>query len=289
MFHYSKMRLPFAKYGRLPSKGGRYDSALRIQAPNPPGTSTGRGRTNSRSCSAIPRTAQAAFSGSNGTRRSGAHSLSPPVRHHLRGHAAHREVRPAPAGCEGDALRRRAGRPGILPDDFLWELKKGVYRSPLIKHGRPETFYLGNWKAAKGAPDLRQGRRDAHSRPELTRIERVYKNSKLRLRDLAKLPNVFRTLSCHDAHAALAALGAKGSRRCIAARFTIPARSGAARRRSGDRQRSAAHEAGQGHRLICAGVLGSGRHLGWMAGCGRTGLLPRARRPRRKISDDGSQ
>jgi hypothetical protein len=44
----------------------------------------------------------------------------------------------------------------------------------------------------------------------LTRIERVYKNSKLRLRDVAKLPNVFHTLSCHDAHAAFAALGAKG-------------------------------------------------------------------------------
>ena len=45
---------------------------------------------------------------------------------------------------------------------------------------------------------------------KLTRIERVYKNSKLRLRDVAKLPNVFHTLSCHDAHAAFAALGAKG-------------------------------------------------------------------------------
>ena len=47
------------------------------------------------------------------------------------------------------------------------------------------------------------------SQPEVDAIG-MYKDSRLRLGDLADLPNVFDTLSCYDAHAAFAALGAQG-------------------------------------------------------------------------------
>jgi hypothetical protein len=213
MFHYSKIAsFPFSKYGRLPSKGGRYEAALRIQAPNPPGDINGAWSHEFALLQCNPK------NGAGGLLRlewnpakwsalAAAHlfgTISAVMLHTEKFDQRLQDAKVTRFDAAVDVI-------GILPDDFLWELKKGVYRSQLNKDGRLETLYLGNWKAAKGGVRIYDKGAEMHIPGlKLTRIERVYKNSKLRLRDVAKLPNVFRTLSCHDAHAAFAALGAKG-------------------------------------------------------------------------------
>jgi len=193
-------------------RGGRYESALRIQAPNPPGDIHG------------PWSHEFALLQCNS--KNGAGGLlrlewnpakwSAPASAHLFGTIAsvmlHTEkFDQLLQDAKVTRLDVALDVPGIRPDDYLWELKKGVYRNPIIKAGRLETLYLGNWKAAKGGIRIYdKGAEMGLPGLTLTRIERVHKNNKLRLRDLAALPNVFHTLSCHDDHGALTGLGALG-------------------------------------------------------------------------------
>jgi hypothetical protein len=213
MFHFSKTAyFPFAKYGRLPAKGGRYESALRIQAPNPPGDIHGAwsqefALLQCNSKNGAGGLLRLEWNPAKWSASASAHlfgTIAAVMLHTDKFDQLLQDAKVTRIDAALDVL-------GILPDDYLWELKKGIYRSQLNKDGRLETLYLGNWKAAKGGVRIYDKGAEMHLPGlKLTRIERVYKNSKLRLRDMTKLPNIFHTLSCHDAYAAFAALGAKG-------------------------------------------------------------------------------
>jgi hypothetical protein len=213
MFHYSKPGyFPFAQYGRVAAKGGRYESALRIHAPNPPGDIHGAWSKEFALLQCNPK------NGAGGLLRLewNPAKWSATASAHLFGTVSavmlHTEkFDQLLQDAKVTRLDVALDVPDVLPDDYLWELAKGVYRNPIIKRGRLETQYLGNWKAAKGGIRVYdKGAEMGFPNLKLTRIERVYKNSKLRLRDVAALPNVFHTLACHDAHAALAGLGVAG-------------------------------------------------------------------------------
>jgi hypothetical protein len=212
MFHYSKPGyFPLAKYGRIAAKGGRYESARRIHAPNPPGDIHGAWSEEFALLQCNPK------DGAGGLLRLewNPAKWSATASARLFGTVSAVMLNTA----EFDQLLQDAkvtrldvalDVPGIRPDDYL-SVRKGIYRSQLNKDGRLETLCLGNWKAAKGGVRIYdKGAEMGLPGLKLTHIERVYKNSKLRLRDIAALPNVFHSLSCHDAHAAFAALGAQG-------------------------------------------------------------------------------
>jgi hypothetical protein len=213
MFHFAKPGFfPFAKHGRIPAKGGRYEAALRIHSPNLPGDIQGAWSTEFAFLQCNPKNGQGGFLRLEWNPA----KWSPSAKAHLFGTISAVMLRPAKfdqllADAKVTRLDVALDVPGIRPDDCLWELKKGVYRSSIIKGGTPETLYLGNLKAAKGGIRIydKGAEMDVPSL-KLTRIERVYKNSKLRLCDLTDLPNVFHTLSCLDANAAMAGLGTAG-------------------------------------------------------------------------------
>jgi hypothetical protein len=213
MFYFSKPGyFSFGKYGRISAKGGRYEAALRIHAPNPPDDIYGMWSREFALLQCNPKNGKGGFLRLEWNPA----KWSPSASAHLFGNVSavmlHTEkFDELLANAKVTRLDVALDVQGIRPDDYLWEQSRGVYRGPLNKSGKLETLYLGNWKAAKGGIRIYdKGAEMGLPSLTMTRIERVYKNSNLRLGDLTKLPNVFHTLSCRDAHAALASLGVVG-------------------------------------------------------------------------------
>ncbi len=158
-------------------------------------TSTASGPRNSRSFNATPGTERAVFSALSGTRPKWSAAGSSHLFGTLSAVMLHTSkfdnlLADAPVTRLDVALDVY----GIRPDDYVWELSKGIYRNPIMKEGKLQTLYLGNRNAAKGRALVRiydKGAELGVPNLELTRIERVFKNNKLRVRDLPALSNVF--------------------------------------------------------------------------------------------------
>jgi hypothetical protein len=152
MFHFAKPGyFPFAKHGRISAKGGRYEAALRIHSPNLPGDIQGPWSTEFAFLQCNPKNGQGGFLRLEWNPA----KWSPSAKAHLFGTISAVMLHPANfdqllADAKVTRLDVALDVPGIRPDDYLWELKKGVYRSSINKGGNPETLYLGNLKAAKG-------------------------------------------------------------------------------------------------------------------------------------------
>jgi hypothetical protein len=209
-----KGHYPFEYYGRITTRGGRYETALRVHAPNPPGDPNGKWSKVFALLQCNPR------NGMGGYLRLEFNPAkwSPQAKSHLFGTvSAVTQHTPQFNQLLGNGKLTRFDVAmdvyGIRPDGYLWELSRCPYRDPVVHFGMPETIYLGNRSAAAGKGIVRvydKGIEMGAPDLVLTRIERDCRSNTLRVRDLFDLPNVFRNVHCWDAHAALSHLGAHG-------------------------------------------------------------------------------
>jgi hypothetical protein len=213
IYGYAKPGLyPFDKHGRVSAKGGRYKAALRIHAPNPPGDIHGGWSEEFALLQCAPKNNAGGFlrlewNPAKWTALASGHLLGTVSAVMLHTEKFNQLL----ANAKVTRIDVALGVLNIRPDDYLWELSKGVYRKVFIKGGKVETVYLGKLKAGKGGIRIYdKGAEMGIPSLKQTRIERVYKDTKLRVRDLPKLDNVFRTLICRDARAALAGLDFPG-------------------------------------------------------------------------------
>jgi hypothetical protein len=213
MFFYAKeVEYPFGKYGWRSAKGGRYETALQVHAPNPSSHIGGKWSKESVLVQCNPRNGKGGFLRLEWNpatwKKLGAIG-------HLWGKLE--EIMCSPPDFDEFLLAAKVTRldlaidiEGIRPDDCIWELPKAFYRNNIMKGGKLQTEYLGSNKTAK----LRIYDKGAEmGLPELaiTRVERVVKAGNLRLIELPALSNVFTGLKCYDVRAALAKPGQKGA------------------------------------------------------------------------------
>jgi hypothetical protein len=215
MFWFAKKgHYPFEEHGRVTARGDRYETALRIHAPNPEPDIDGKWSKVFALLQCNPRNGLGGFLRLEWNPA----KWSASAKAHLFGTVAMvmlytDKFRLLLTNARVTRYDVALDVYGITPDDYLWELRGCPYRDPVVHQGVPETLYLGNRSAARGQGLVRiynKGMELGDPSLMLTRIERDCRSNQLRVRDLPDLPNVFRTLGCWDVHAALAQLGNLG-------------------------------------------------------------------------------
>jgi hypothetical protein len=206
-----KNEQPFENRGWLSTKGGRYETAMRIHAPNAQNDIAGKW---SKEVFALlqcnPKNGQGGFLRLEFNPNRWGTSVQ-----HLWQELEH--VMWNPGNFLDFMMKAKVTRldvaidiDGIQPDDYVWDTSKAIYRSHILKRARLETLYLGSKNAARAKGQVRIYDKAAQMKipnSKLTRVERVVKSGVLRVADLPKLPNVLDGIECYDVVHALANSG----------------------------------------------------------------------------------
>jgi hypothetical protein len=214
MFDFAKQaKYPFTKFGRISAKGGRYEAALRIHAPNEPGDVNGPwSKEIFATLQCNPKNGQGGFlrlewNPAKWT-RSGSSLLLGTLEQVMFYTPQFDQLLSNARVTRVDVA---LDIPGILPGDYLWAVSGGHYREWRLHSGKLETLYLGAKDATKGFIRIYdKGVETGEPGLKMTRVERVFRSNKLRLQDLPARSNVFHSLRCYDVYAALTGLGPLG-------------------------------------------------------------------------------
>ena len=164
MFFYAKeAEYPFGKHGWKSAKGGRYESALQVHAPNPSGHIGGKWSKESVLVQCNPKNGKGGFLRLEWN----------PAKWRELGAVAHlwgklEEIMCSPPNFDEFLLAAKVTRldlaidiEGVRPDDCAWELPKASYRNNIMRAGKLQT--QDPWKQQNGqdkgtGSHLRQGR-----------------------------------------------------------------------------------------------------------------------------------
>lgn len=208
-YELKKSEHPFEERGWLSSKGGRYETAMRIHAPNAQNDIAGKW---SKEVFALlqcnPKNGQGGFL----RLEFNPNRWEANVQHLWQ---QLEDIMWNPENYLDFMMNAKVTRldvavdiEGIQPDDYVWDTSKAIYRSHILKRENLETLYLGSKNAARAKGQVRIYDKAAQMKipnSKLTRVERVVKSGGfLRVSNLPKLPNVLDGIECYDVVHALA-------------------------------------------------------------------------------------